>query len=123
MTLQQSLQVKARSPKSASNAIEGEYFWSEQFKRYEGSQLPRKTFCRQEGLDYDRFQYWYHKLVLNKAKPNQESQNQTTLMPVTLSGKPVISSPAVQAALCRICLPGGREVVVENSNSAMCIVK
>ena len=61
------------------SAIEGYAFWEKQMLMFKQGKLSRKSFCLQNGLNYNRFQYWYHKLEqpVRSLKPN-------TLLPVRL---------------------------------------
>lgn len=45
----------------ASAPLEDAAFWLRHITEFESSQLTRKAYCREHGLNYDRFQYWYRK--------------------------------------------------------------
>lgn len=36
-------------------------FWERQVKQYQASGQSRTAYCREHGVNYDRFQYWYRK--------------------------------------------------------------
>lgn len=61
-------------------------FWQEHFKRFATLALSRKAYCRQQGLNYDRFQYWFYKL--NKAnKANRKNDQAIRPIPVKVSAE------------------------------------
>jgi len=91
--------VETTSAIKPRNPIEGRAFWEMWVKKCEQSPSSRKAFCRENGLNYDRFQYWRHKFK-NEQKSNQP------LLPVK-----VIAAPAVPGALCTLELQSGHRLL------------
>ena len=65
--------------KKRGNAIEGASFWEPHIKQFTISHLSRKAYCQEKALNYDRFQYWYHKFkkidnnfIAVKIKPSND---------------------------------------------------
>jgi len=62
---------------SSTKTIEDREFWTHHFKQFALLDIARKAYCRAHGLNYDRFQYWFHKL----NKPSHKIRP----IPVTVS--------------------------------------
>ena len=45
-----------------SPAIENKEFWQEQLVKLKASGLSRSQYCRDNGINYDRFGYWLRRL-------------------------------------------------------------
>lgn len=102
-----------------------EQFWRAHFSSCQSSGLSRKEYCRKNQLVYSRFQYWHHKLVDAKketiSRRPATKPNQSVLLPITVDAAKTPSSSHLAA--CRICLPGGHEVVVEKESTAVLLFK
>lgn len=76
--------------------IENEEFWRHHNQMQKASSLSRADYCRQSGLNYDRFGYWIGKLFRNlnqgaelvsiKIKPTNEFSMQPILCTLNLKG-------------------------------------
>lgn len=84
-----------------STAQKNDAYWDEHLKAFNLSSKPCSAYCREHGLDYDRFSYRVRKAVALKARAKQR------LIPVC--AKPTLGVPDV---LCRIELSGGHCVHV-----------
>lgn len=60
-----------------SEHIESTSYWAKHVKTYKHSNYPNKrSYCLDKDLNYNKFLYWYRKLIMkleNKNKPTQES--------------------------------------------------
>jgi hypothetical protein len=84
-----------------SMSREDQAYWAKHIEQYKSSGLKYKTYCAQEGVDYNRFLYRY-----NKASKPKSAQR---LIPVSL--KTQLSSPP---ALCSIELCNGHRLHVHD---------
>jgi len=67
--------------------IEGKEFWQQQLKKLKTSGFSRSQYCREKGINYDRFGYWLKRL----------SPASSEFIPVNLQ------TPAVAAAHATLC--------------------
>lgn len=88
---------------------EDEFFWRNHLLCLERSGLTRADYCKEKGLNYDRFRYW-KKVLMTKpggveSNPKPLSSVQPKLLPITI--KPdELKSPGV-LGLCRLELRNG----------------
>jgi len=47
---------------------EDEFFWQNQLSKFRSSGLTKRKYCRQSGMNYDRFTYWTRKLIAQQAQ-------------------------------------------------------
>ena len=73
--------------------IEGKEFWQQQLEKLKTSGLSRSQYCRQSGINYDRFGYWLKRL----------SPVTSEFIPVKLQTS---EATAPHATLCTIELRG-----------------
>ena len=65
------MEITEQKPeKQSGNIIEGQVFWEEWIGKHHESSQSKKAFCRQNNLNYHRFQYWHHKF--KRAKPESK---------------------------------------------------
>lgn len=72
-----------------STIIEDEEFWKQEIDKLKTSGLSRSQYCRDNGINYDRFGYWLKKLSPTSSK----------FVPVKLQAP---QSPMMYATLCTI---------------------
>lgn len=48
--------------------LKSEAEWAEIIREWERSGQPRKTWCREQGIVYSQFQYWYHKQLQSRTQ-------------------------------------------------------
>ena len=77
--------------------MEDEFFWQNQLSKFRSSGLTKREYCRQSGMNYDRFTYWTRKLIAQQAQKilKQESclEKPKQLLPLQL--KPEYKAPDV----------------------------
>ena len=93
-----------KSSRKAHNPIEGREFWEDWIGRYQSSSQTRKAFCRDNNLNYDRFQYWHNKL-------KQENQSAKKLIPIKTTTSCTKSAP-----LCTVALSQGHQLHIFDRN-------
>lgn len=99
------MQLKRFSKKSPlSTVIEDEFFWEKHFKAFAKCNLNRKAYCQAQALNYDRFQYWYHKL---KMTPDQVVKPRLKPIPVQLKADQLLGHP-----LCQLQLKDGHQLLI-----------
>ena len=66
--------------------IEGKEFWQQQLEKLKKSGLSRSQYCRESGLNYDRFGYWLKRLspVTSKFIPVKLQTSEVTAPHATL---------------------------------------
>lgn len=99
------MQLKQFSQKSSSSTvIEDQLFWEKHFKDFAKCNLSRKAYCQAQALNYDRFQYWYHKL---KTIPEQAVKPRLKPIPVQLKADQSLGHP-----LCQLQLKDGHQLLI-----------
>lgn len=83
---------------TAPATVEDENYWANHIKSFKMSPLTCKNYCKEHGIDFNRFSYRYYK-VKNK-KP-------AALIPVS-----VLEQPDRVTELCRVEITGGHSIVV-----------
>ena len=68
---------------STHNTIEGRIFWEEKINQFKKTDISGKEFCRQQSLNYHRFQYWNQKLKSSANADNSLIAIKTRLAPST----------------------------------------
>ena len=81
---------------SQSKPIENEAFWRQHLNLQKSSGLSRTAYCRQHGLNYDRFGYW-----INKWNHGYSDK----LLPVKFKTE---INPISEVILCTLDLKNGR---------------
>jgi hypothetical protein len=62
-------------------------YWQTQVKQFHQCNLSRAEYCRQHGVNYDRFSYWYQRLrkqSLSKLLPVEVTPSNATKLQCTL---------------------------------------
>jgi hypothetical protein len=77
-----------------STIRENEAFWTKELEKLKSSGLPRSQYCRENGVNYDRFGYWIKRL--STASP--------TFIPVKVQEEAPVTSSLV--SLCTLELRG-----------------
>lgn len=99
------MQLKRFSQKSSlSTVIEDQLFWEQHFQVFAKCDVSRKAYCREQALNYNRFQYWYHKL---KLAPDEAVNTRLKPIPVQIK---VDQTPGV--ALCQLQLKDGHQLLI-----------
>ena len=65
--------------------IEGKEFWEHQLEKFKASSLTRSQFCRENGINYDRFGYWIKRLSHTPSEfvpVKLQSPTRTTSYPI-----------------------------------------
>jgi hypothetical protein len=96
---------------------ENEGYWKQHQSAFLGSGLSRKRYCREHGVNYDRFNYWFKKLSPHQEieQPQKDSpMKKSLLLPVNLSqAKP--DSP--MTPLCTLDLKNGHNLVIHHERA------
>lgn len=73
--------------------IEGKEFWKQQLQQLKASGSSRSRYCRENGVNYDRFGYWLKRLsptpsefIPVKLQTLEETTSHTTLCTIELRG-------------------------------------
>lgn len=99
------MQLKRFSQKSSlSTVIEDQLFWEKHFQVFSKCDVSRKAYCGEHTLNYDRFQYWYHKL---KMTPEQVVKPRLKPIPVQLKADQSLGHP-----LCQLQLKDGHQLLI-----------
>jgi hypothetical protein len=76
-----------------TKVIEGKEFWQQQLEKLKTSGLSRSQFCRENGVNYDRFGYWIKRLspvtsefVAVKLQASEATVPDVTLCTIELHG-------------------------------------
>jgi hypothetical protein len=88
-------------------------FWQRHHDSWGESQLNRKSYCREHQLNYDCFQYWYHKL--NKVGQVKPSSQHDTLIPIEITSS---AETLPTAALCQLNTSQGCQLLIFDSKLA-----
>lgn len=99
-----------------------EQFWRKQFVQCQQSGLSRKRYCRDHQIVYSQYQYWYQKLVNKKTKSKPQKATSPSLLPVTVS-RTKVCSPSPGLSTCRFRLSSGHEIMVEQTATAVMLLK
>jgi len=84
------------------SAIEGQAFWQSHIDQYQQAKLSRKAYCRKHKLNYNRFQYWFHKLSSQRTRHSKA-------IPIQLKQN---AQQSTQRVLCTLdCGPGKRLLI------------
>jgi len=74
-----------------SKSIKNKQFWEQQLEKLKISDLSRSQYCRDYGINYDRFSYWIKKLnavtatfVPVKVQPPERTTNASLLCTLEL---------------------------------------
>jgi hypothetical protein len=93
---------------------ENEGFWKQHQSSFLASGLSRKRYCQVNGVNYNRFNYWFKKL--SPISPEQGSSPEKTdlLLPVHLrQAKPEgLSTP-----LCTVNLKNGHSLMIYHEHA------
>jgi hypothetical protein len=89
---------------SLSKPQENEEFWKQHYNSLKSSRLSRTSYCRQHGLNYDRFGYWI-------SRWNKENEGRL----VSVKLKTEIKSES-QAILCTLELKNGHHLKIHDLN-------
>jgi hypothetical protein len=65
---------------SPSKPKENQVFWQQHYESLKLSKLSRLDYCRQHGLNYDRFGYWISKLISVKLKSTIEPATEKVII-------------------------------------------
>jgi len=95
--------------KDHHSTIEGAAFWQSHIDHYQKTPLSRKAYCREERLDYNRFQYWFHKL---KVKPATRFPK---AIPIRVKDN---TSPKSGKILCTLDCGKGKRLLIHD----LCVV-
>jgi len=68
------METYSETTDASATMTEDTSFWKKHIEGHRSSKLSRAAYCRQQGINYDRFQYWHKKLTSPSKK----------LIPVTL---------------------------------------
>jgi hypothetical protein len=60
---------------------EDETYWQNQLSSFRASGLTRKGYCRQNGINYDRFTYWMGKHITQQTQVTSKQFLQVKLKP------------------------------------------
>lgn len=99
------MQIKRLGKKAPLNAVkEDQLFWEKHTKAFANCDVSRKAYCREQALNYDRFQYWYHKL---KVVSDQVVQSRLKPIPVQVKAEQGSGN-----ALGRLQLKNGHQLLI-----------
>lgn len=97
----------------AGKAIEDKNYWAKHVKNYgSGRFRSKQAYCRQLGIDYNRFLYWRRKLtgkLTQEVGPSQRS----LLMPVVAVPH---QSPKSETHLCTLEFKQGHQLRIHNES-------
>jgi hypothetical protein len=96
---------------------ENEEYWKQHQSRFLVSGLSRKKYCLKHEVNYDRFNYWFKKLL-----PHQEgtpsvkgsSGENSLLLPVRLSQP---KSETLSVLLCTVNFKNGHHLVIHHERA------
>jgi hypothetical protein len=91
-------------------SIKNDAFWQQHYELMRASRLSRSIYCRQHGLDYDRFGYWLKK---------QKHQDESNLIPVRLKSEMVAAS---QTVICTLELKNGHSLKIHDAQALTVIL-
>jgi hypothetical protein len=94
---------------------EDESYWSNQLLSFRASLLTRKGYCRQNGINYDRFTYWIGKLTTQQAQAASKQ-----LLPIQL--KPEFKKPE-PVSLFSLIFKSGCILQVHNAEALSIILE
>lgn len=95
---------------------ENEGYWKQHRSGFLASGLSRKRYCREHGVNYDRFHYWFKKLSPPEgaAQSGKESPEKNgLLLPVRLGP---VKSDALSQPLCTLHLKNGHHLVIHSEH-------
>lgn len=79
-----------------SSIIENKEFWEKELEKLKTSGLSRSQYCRENGINYERFGYWIKRL----------SSPLPTFVPIKVQEQEVAAPSSSLATLCTIELRG-----------------
>jgi hypothetical protein len=89
--------------------IESKEYWEQQLERLKASGLPRTQYCRENGVNYDRFGYWITKLRVGHS----------TFLPIKMQSSE--SNTCDTALLCTLELRG-HVIKIHDLTALSCIL-
>jgi hypothetical protein len=103
---------------------ETEGYWKQQQTAWLVSGLSRKQYCRKQGINYDRFQYWLKKLspqsgAAQSAKNTPVSN--ASLLPVTVSQTKQNTPPI--PPLCTLHLSNGHHLAIHHERALLILLE
>lgn len=87
------------------STIEGEAFWQSQMDQYQKTELNRKAYCQKHNLNYNRFQYWFYKLV------GRQTPGSPKAIPVKLKNNTDQETPRI---LCTLECGQGKRLLIHD---------
>ena len=99
------------------NPRETEGYWKQQQTAWLVSGLSRKQYCRKQGVNYDRFQYWLKKLSPQQGMAQSAKNtpvNNASLLPVTVSQTKQNTLPI---PLCTLHLNNGHHLTIHHERA------
>jgi len=93
-----------RAQKDHHSVIEGKAFWQYHIDQCQKTTLNRKAYCRAQKLNYNRFQYWFYKLI--PSLPVKQKS-----IPVILKPEPANNKPLT---LCTLELGKGKRLLIHD---------
>jgi hypothetical protein len=90
--------------------------WQHHHRQWSASQLNRKAYCREHQLNYDCFQYWYHKInKVDQIKSSLKQDANAALIPIKLAN---VAPPPLAQALCQLNAAQGCQLLIFDSKLA-----
>ncbi len=109
-----------------SRAIEDESYWLKYVGNYKASGLNKHKYCKQHGIVYHRFLYWFAKLAVrqlqsraaNNVDDKQKNQNSNQFIKVKLSSEHnfALGQPCSAKPLCILELKQGHRLFIYNED-------
>lgn len=96
---------------------ENEEYWKQHRSGFLASGLSRKMYCKEQGVNYDRFNYWFKKLSPHREtvpSPKKSSRKNGLLLPVRLGQ---VKPDFLSTPLCTLNLKNGHNLVIHHERA------
>ena len=98
---------------------ERELYWNNHIKKHEESGLSRKKYCKENGINYDKFSYWAHKFISKSSSLLPRNSQEHQLLPVEMKSE----ESKVSKFPLSVCLKGGSILEIHNQEGLKLILE